>query len=251
MTTRTLKPAARVAKQVRSQVESGGERFWRLEDFGALPFGAVAQELSRLHRKGKLERLGKGVYYHSRPTAFGSSRPNPTMLRQVATKGAKVFPAGLSAANMLGFTTQNPAKAEVSTTTRTIPRLLQDGHIVVHTRRPAAWELLSETDAAVLELLRLRGEPSELSPKETLKRLLALLEEKGRFARLFEVSSTEPPRVRAMLGALGEELGANKGLLNSLRESLNPLTRFDFGMLSELESASNWQAKERLSRAIV
>jgi len=245
MATRTLKsPAPRTAQLVRSQIESGGERLWRLEDFESLPIGAVAQELSRLHRKGKLERLGKGIYYRSRPTAFGNSRPNPAMVRRVAAKGAKVFPAGLSAANMLGFTTQNPAKAEVSTTTRTVPRMLLDGHTVVHTRRPAAWESLSETDAAVLELLRLRGEPSELPNMETIQRLLALLAEKGRFARLVDVSATEPPRVRALLGALGEALGAKKGLLESLRESLNPLSRFEFGMLAELESASRWQAKE-------
>lgn len=197
-----------------------------------------------MQRKGMLERLGKGIYYRSRPTAFGNSRPNPATVRRVAAKGAKVFPAGLSAANMLGFTTQNPAKAEVSTTARTVPQMLLDEHTVVHARRPAAWESLSETDAAVLELLRLRGEPSELPDAETIQRLLALLAENGRFARLAGVSASEPPRVRAMLGALGEALGAKKNLLASLRETLNPLSRFEFGMLSGLESASRWQAKE-------
>jgi len=249
MATQTQKsPAPSTAKLVRSQVESRGERLWRLEDFECLPFGAVAQELSRLHRKGKLERLGKGIYYRSRPTAFGCSRPNPAMVRRVAAKGAKVFPAGLSAANMLGFTTQNPAKAEVSTTTPAVPRMLLDGNTVVRTRRPAVWESLSETDAAVLEFLRLRGEPSELPDTETIQRLLALLADKGRFARLVDVSATEPPRVRAMLGAFGEALGANKRLLKSLRESLNHLSRFDFGKFAGLESASRWQAKERVSR---
>lgn len=245
MATRTAKaPTAGIAKLVRARVESGGERFWRLEDFGSLPFGAVAQELSRLHRKGKLERLAKGIYYRPRTTAFGSSRPNPAMLRRVGAKGAKVFPAGLSAANMLGFTTQNPAKAEIATTARTVPRLLLDEQTVVHTRRPAAWESLSEMDAAVLEFLRLGGEPSELPNSDTIKRLIALLAEDGRFARLVNVSTTEPPRVRAMLGALGEEMGADNKLLKTLRDSLNPLSRFEFGMLAGLQSARHWQAKD-------
>ncbi len=252
MATTSLKPPSpRIAKLVRQQIDAGGERIWRLEDFGTLPFGAVAQALSRLHRTGKLERLGKGVYFRPRETVFGASRPNPAMLRSVAAKNAKMFPAGLSAANALGFTTQNPAKAEIATTARSVPRLLQSADTVVHTRRPVAWESLSETDAAVLEFLRLRAEPSELSVVETIQRLLALLAEKGRYSRLAVAAATEPPRVRAMLGALGEELGASKSLLKALRASLNPLTRFDFGVLAELESASPWQAKERAFRATV
>lgn len=239
------------ARLVLQQIETGGERLWRLEDFGSLPFGAVAQALSRLHRNGQLERLGKGIYFRPRRTVFGTSRPNPAILRSVAARNAKLFPAGLSAANSLGFTTQNPAKAEIATTARSVPRLLQNESTVVHTRRPAAWETLSETDAAVLEFLRLRGEPSELPTKETIQRLLNLLAEKGRFSRLAAVAASEPPRVRAMLGALGEELGAPKSLLKSLRAMLNPLTKFDFGALAELESASKWQAKERSFRATV
>lgn len=47
-----------------------------------------------------------------------------------------------------------------------------------------------------------------------------------------------------MLGALGDALGANKSHLESLRESLNPFSRFEFGMLAGLESAGRWQAKE-------
>lgn len=252
MTTKTFKSSGpRTAKIVREQIESGGERLWRLEDFRGLPFGAVAQALSRMHRKGQLERLGKGVYYRPRVTVFGSSRPNPAMLRRFAATRAKVFSAGLSAANMLGFSTQNPAKTEIATTARSVPRILQADAMIVHTRRPAAWESLSETDTAVLEFLRLRGKPSELSDAQTIERMLALLADNGRFARLVHVAETEPPRVRAMLGAFGEVLGAKHRLLKSLRTKLNPLTRFDFGMFTGLESARRWQAKQRVSRAAV
>ena len=69
--------------------------------------------------------------------------------------------------------------------------------------------------------------------------------EKGRFERLLKVADTEPPRVRAILGAVGTQLGKSEKLLRPLRESLNPLSRFDFGMLSGLRFAPQWQAKER------
>jgi hypothetical protein len=53
----------------------------------------------------------------------------------------------------------------------------------------------------------------------------------------------EPPRVRAMLGALGEELSISSRLLDELRGSLNPLSRYDFGRLESLRYAKQWQAK--------
>ncbi len=56
-------------------------------------------------------------------------------------------------------------------------------------------------------------------------------------------------RVRALLGTLGEELGANRSLPNFTAEFFEPLTRFDFGKLSKWKTASSRQAKDRLSRA--
>ena len=82
-----------------------------------------------------------------------------------------------------------------------------------------------------------------MSPGETIKRTLALISETGRFERLLKVAPSEPPRVRAMLGAIGEQLHKKRTSLESLRSSLNPLSRFDFGLLSGLVHASRWQAE--------
>ena len=54
----------------------------------------------------------------------------------------------------------------------------------------------------------------------------------------------EPTRVRAMLGALGEELSMSSRLLDEMRGSLNPLSRYDFGRLESLRYAKQWQAKQ-------
>lgn len=77
---------------------------------------------------------------------------------------------------------------------------------VIHTKRPEAWSSLSDTDAALLDFLRRGGETSELSPEETIRRTLALLSEPGRYRRLLKIADTDPPRLRAMLGALGQTL---------------------------------------------
>jgi hypothetical protein len=230
---------------VRRQIEGGGERLWNLEDFRDLPFAAVAQALSRLTRKGRLERLSKGVYYSARDTAFGKSRPNPAAIQKLASRRKTVFPSGIAAANLLGFTTQTARQNEVSTSALSLPRKLVGTDTVIHTRRPEAWTVLSESDAALLDFLRRAGRTSELSPEETIRRTITLFSEKGRFERLLRVAASEPPRVRAMIGAIGRQLGKNRAALRRLRDSLNPFSRFDFGLLAGLQHARDWQAKER------
>jgi hypothetical protein len=235
----------RVTGLVRQRIQQGGERLWRLEDFRDLPFAAVAQALSRLTRAGVIQRLSKGVYYRSRQTAFGSSRPNPAAIQKLAGRRKTLFPSGVAAANLLGFTTQNVRNSEIATSSMSLPRKLIGQDTVIHTRRPEAWASLSETDAAFLDFLRHAGKSSELSPEETIRRTMDLLSERGRFERLLKVADSEPPRVRALLGALGEQLKKRPATLRGLRESLNPFSRFDFGLLTGLRYAREWQAKGR------
>jgi hypothetical protein len=245
METLVIPGSRRITCQVRKRIEHGGERLWRLDDFRDLPFAAVAQALSRMTRAEVIERLSKGIYYCNRQTTFGKSRPNPAAMQILAAKQTTVFPSGIAAANLLGFTTQTAARNEVATSALSLPRKLVGADTIIHTRRPEAWAHLSETDAALLDFLRRRGKSSELSPGETIHRILALASEQGRFNRLLKVADSEPPRVRAILGAIGQQLGKTPPTLRGLRESLNPFSRFDFGMLARLKHAREWQGKER------
>ena len=238
----------RTTRLVHQRIERGGERVWRLKDFEDLPFEAVAQALSRLTRKGELERLSKGVYYCSRQTAFGKSRPNPSTIQKLAAELKTLFPSGIAAANLLGFTTQIGRRPEVATSSPSVPKKLLGNETVIHTRRPQNWAGLSQMDAALLDFLRAGGSASELTPEETARKTLALISEKGRFDRLLRVADSEPPRVRAILGALGQQLGQDEKTLQRLRASLNPFSRFNFGALADLRYASEWQAKERTQR---
>lgn len=110
------------ASSIRQQIERGGERLWRHDDFRNQPFPAVAQTLSRLTRNGTLERLSKGLYYRPRSTAFGPSRPDPTAIRRLAGKTKAIYPSGLAAANLLGFSTQAPRRSELATSSLSLPR---------------------------------------------------------------------------------------------------------------------------------
>lgn len=218
----------------------GESRYWKHGDFANLPPSAVAMALSRLTKEGVLRRVGKGVYYRPTQTSFGLSMPAASGVAS-QTLRAPLHPAGLSAANALGLSTQNPGRPEYATPAPAPPTALRGS--VVHTGRPARRGTLSPEDGAILETLRARARHSDLSPEQTVRRLLELLADERRFAALVGVAMVEPPRVRAMLGAMGQELEMPPRLLDRLKGSLNPLSRFDFGSLRSLRYAKNWQAK--------
>ncbi|MEG3906165.1 DUF6088 family protein [Microcoleus sp. B4-C5] len=230
------------AELIRRQIEERGEGYWRHSDFSNLPSSAVSKALSRMAENGILERVSKGLYYRSRPTRFGRSRPSPSDIQKLLTK-QNLHPAGLSAANLLGFTTQNAIQGEFATSANSVPRTIIGSRARIHTRRPETWNRLEATDAAMLDFLRSRGKLSELSLTETKQRLLDYFREGSRFERLLAVADAEPPRVRAMLGAIGQELRKSPKELEKLRKSLNPVSRFDFGNFSNLSYAKEWQAE--------
>lgn len=227
------------ARGVRDRVQSGGERFWRPSDFVDLPPQAVAQSLSRLAREGLLTRVQRGLYWRPRQTVLGPSQPAASAV-VAATARAPLHPAGLTAANRLGLTTQNPMTPEFATSASAAPQSLRGA--VVHTRRPPARAELGADEAAVLEVLRDRGRSSDLSPQATVDRLVELVRRPDRYRRLGLAARAEPARVRAILGALGEHAGAPPRAVDALRRSLNPYSRFDFGKFAVLANARAWQA---------
>jgi hypothetical protein len=227
---------------IHRQIEEHGEGYWRLSDFSGLPPTAVCKTLSRMVEAGTLERVNKGLYYRPRQTRFGRSRPSQSEIQKLPV-AQTVQPAGLSAANLLGFTTQNSIQGEFATSANSVPRTIIGSRAKVHTRRPETWKHLSNTEAALLDLLRSRAKLSELSPEQTKQRLLECFREGVSFERLVAVADAEPPRVRAMLGAIAQELGKSPQHLEQLRQRLNPISRFDFGILRNLRYAREWQGK--------
>jgi len=231
-----------VAEKIRKEVEKKEGGYWRPTDFFDFPAAAVSKTLSRMAKEGSLERVSKGLYYRPRHTRFGRSRPSQSEMQRLLEE-YNLRPAGVSAANLLGFTTQNAPAGEFATSANSAPRKLIGSRAIVHTRRPETWNDLPITDTALLDFLRSRGELSDLPPAETKHRLLDYFREDDRFERLAHAAETEPPRVRAMLGAIGQELHKSRQALKQLKKGLNPISRFDFGKLKSLRYAQEWQAK--------
>jgi hypothetical protein len=231
--------AKSVSETVERRMKSRPGRLFAFRDFDDLPATAVAPALSRLRARGAIRRARKGVYYVPRRTVLGEVPAEPTLVGDVVTSG-RSHPAGLSAASVLGLTTQVPARLELAVEDK---RLTSSRGVVFKPRVGTDRSRLGPREVALFEVLRDIKHLTDRSPSETTKRLRALLADEASRRRLLRSAISEPPRVRAMAGALAEAEGAREEELRGLRKSLNPTTRYDFGPLSTLASARAWGAR--------
>ncbi len=142
------------ASQIRRKIETEGQELWTLEDFKPLRLTAVAKALSRLVQEGLLERAAKGIYYRPRETVFGKSQLAASEISETSSKHA-LHPTGISAANILGFTTQNAALPQYATTGPRRPTKLSKNKVYTH--RSASRESLTLEEGALLESCALAG----------------------------------------------------------------------------------------------
>lgn len=215
----------------------------RAADLKGTSAAAATKALARLANRGVLTRVAKGLYYSPKETLLGTSKPS---MAAIATKNleGRSRPTGATAANLLGLSTQIAARPELVAFTTHKPKY--SGAARIKLRRGARPEQLPQLVGALLEVLRDRGRYAETDPGETYQRLRTTLQEQLNPRGLRELSETaleEPPRVRAMLGALFAWIGLPESLWKPLKASLNPLSRFDFGHFGQLPNAKEWQAK--------
>jgi hypothetical protein len=111
--------------------------------------GSVDSALSRLAGPdGPIQRVRQGVYWREgASTRFGSAKPDPTQIALVAG-GAGSGPAGASAANSVGLSTQVPRRPHVAVVGRA-PKGLHGVRITARANPHRV--LLTPTEVAVLE----------------------------------------------------------------------------------------------------
>lgn len=225
------------------RAKSSANSLLRAEDLEGTTPAAATKALARLAKQGVLTRVGKGLYFAPKDTLIGKSRPPETAITLEKLEG-KMRPTGASAANLLGLSTQVPAKPHFVAFASNLPK--NAGGVRIRLRRRPNTHPVPALEGALLEFLRDRGESAETHPEESFRRLRRLLKEQltlNRLRELREAALVEPPRVRAILGALLAYTELPKSLWGPLAASLNPLTKFDFGLFAELPNAREWQAK--------
>ena len=244
-----------IAYAARSRILNGGvDRFWTYADFPTTERVAVSAALSRLAREGVVRRLRRGVYYRSRDTILGKSRPDPEALVDTVLKlrGARAVPSGNGQYNRLGLTTQ-VSGAITRAVSRRLHMSLASGISVYLSERPLDKQKgIRPEERTALDALRRLGAIPDADTRGVLERIRVLLEARTlKFDRLARFALSEPPRVRALIGALGEEMLERRAgervplrALSALRASVNPLTVFNIrGAAETLKRAHAWRIK--------
>jgi Family of unknown function (DUF6088) len=230
---------------VRRQIEKQGpDSIWSLADFPNLSMQAVSQALSRLARAGVLLRVRKGIYYFPKQTILGPSRPNASAVLEKAfpkSKFGSLYTGGTASFQNLGITSQIPA--EYVLLSDQPARKLQIGKSVVRIRQRSLAHLdgATEQDVWLLDAIRNLKHAPDVSPNDAIEKIIYKLSLASKtLKRLLRFTLGEPPRVRAVMGAIADHLGYQGREIELVKRSLNPLTRYKLGIASTLPTASTW-----------
>jgi Family of unknown function (DUF6088) len=136
---------------------------------------AVDQALSRLAERGRLIRLGRGVYVRPVTGRYGTRTPSVEQAVQAFAKqrGEVIVPIGAAAANSVGLTTQVPVRFVYLTSGRS--RTMSFGKQIVELRHaPRRQLVLAHRPAgAAIRALGWLGPENAGTALETLKRKLS------------------------------------------------------------------------------
>jgi hypothetical protein len=209
-------------------------------------FVAAAKAVERLITKGIIKRVSTGVFYKPKKTVFGELKPNEEEILKpyLFDKGKRIaYITGTSLYNRMGLTTQIPKSIKISSRVKRIT--VSRGNI----RATPVKSYVDVTDnnfylLELLDVLKDFKQIPNLDKSSAIKILSNKLKELSKIETklLVKCSLAYPPRVRAFLGALLENMESSVNL-NALKKSLNPFSEYDYGIEAILATAKNWSIK--------
>ena len=173
---------------------------------------AIDQALSRLARRGELHRLGRGLYIYPRTNTLTGQILMPTadaVARAFAHKlGHRILPSRPYASNLLGLSTQVPAKNVYITDGRSRVVRIGPHTLYFHRVEPSTLAVGGRVAPLVLQALRDIGRKRVSDADVT--RLRQLLPENDRKALVRSIGFA-PAWMRPILTAIseGKEAGSH------------------------------------------
>jgi hypothetical protein len=136
---------------------------------------AIDKALSRLAQKGIIRRLGRGLYdYPKAHPVLGTLQPAPDVVAGVLSgnQGTRIQPTGAYAANLLGLSTQVPAK--IVYLTDGLSRLVRVGNMDIRLQHttPRNMATAGRISGLVIQALR------HLGPKYVDDTIIRILKRK-------------------------------------------------------------------------
>ena len=208
-------------------------------------FTAAAKALQRLKNKGIIKSLSRGRFYKPVKSVFGELKPSEEEIlkRILYKKGKRIgYITGMGLYNQMGFTTQVSMIYRIAFFDRKISTTISTARI-----KPArSYIPVTEDNFRSLQILDVIKDFNKILDMNKKGGLILLRDyiKKTDKTQLIEYSKKYPPRVRAFLGAILENIGYDKKELSILKNAINPLSSFNYGYKIEtLLPLKNWNIK--------
>jgi hypothetical protein len=238
----------KVAAQIREKIKSipEGEPFG-YADLGieATDFYSAAKALERLRKNGTIKKISKGVFYKPKISAFGTLPPNYNSILQnyLYEDGKRTgYITGYALYNQMSLTTQMAFTTKIATN-----RNLKKINLAwLKTTSVKAYVKVTEQNYPLLGVLDALKDIKSIPDSSASNAIKILMPKIKGFAikdieNLIKYALQYPPRVKALLGAVIENIFIDKFDLTILKKNLNPSTTFKLGIKNtDLPTTQNW-----------
>jgi len=210
-------------------------------------YAAASKSIERLIKKEIIRRISTGIFYKPKQTVFGELKPDEEkIITPYLFKNGKriAYITGLLLYNKMGLTTQIPKEISIASNKKRI--YISKG--TIKAKAVKSYVKVTNENYKLLELLDALKDFKkipDLNKKSAIKIVtikISSLNDK-QIKELIEITLEYPPRVKAFLGALLENIGKNRGL-KILDDSLNPLSEYELGLTKDiLPTIEKWNIK--------
>ena len=210
-------------------------------------YSASSKTIERLIKKKIIKRISTGVFYKPKQTIFGELKPDEEkIITPYLFKNGKriAYITGLLLYNKMGLTTQIPKEISIASREKRI--YISKGNIKASSVK--SYVEVTDDNYRFLELLDAIKDFKKI-PDLDKKLAITILTNKilelnnKQQNELIKIALAYPPRIRAFLGALLENID-KKTKTSSLDDSLNPLSEYEFGITKDiLPTIEKWNIK--------
>ncbi|HED06713.1 MAG TPA: hypothetical protein ENI57_01195 [Ignavibacteria bacterium] len=210
-------------------------------------YSAATKTIERLIKKGIIKRISTGIFYKPKQSIFGELKPDEEkIISPYLFKNGKriAYITGLLLYNKMGLTTQIPKEISIASNKKRI--YISKGNIKASSVK--SYVEVTDENYKLLELLDTLKDFNKIPDLDKKSAVIILTDKilalnKKQRKELIEIALEYPPRVRAFLGALLENID-QKINTKSLDDSLNPLSEYRLGITKEiLPTVEKWKIK--------
>ncbi len=242
----------KIAEQIRLQIEKLPENFvFSASDFDAeiQKKSTVVKTLNRMAGNNEITKLAKGKFYKPRKTQFGALKPSAYQIAKdfIEKEGKPIgYITGYSAYNALGLTTQISSYIQIGTNKyrRAVKR---EKYTISFIVQPNPITRKNIEILRILDAIRFIREIPGTSPDDACLRLKEIIKslDNGQRNLLVKCSMKYTSYVRALCGAILEDISCEKKLTDILRKSLNGVTEYKLPLSTVvLPNKQNWKIYE-------